>query len=212
MDSGSNVGGGPDGQAAPTTTEASSAATTTPNTADAGEAWRNPAEIKKALQDLRAVKAELAALKQAAPTPQPREPKAPADEFAEIRQELTALRRERALTEALAEKGAGLTKAQRQLVTRMFASVEQDANEFLDEILPAFGSAKADASPPPQAAPRTNSGALSAPDKAMVPDDLRMIPPDVWRSLSREEKLAKFDGMLAKAGVIGNRFAKPARK
>lgn len=189
------------------TTTATDGATQTPTTADAaqGDEWRNPAEIKNALKELRALKAEVASLKSTGSAPRKAEPMS---DVAELRAELT-------LRDALADMGLSPRAKQRQIISAQYRMDRpDDVAGWLEEMSDALNLRTSKPAPvgvvghPTITAPQaTNLGAPQR-EERVIPRDVRQIAPTDWAAMTPLERRDRFNDTM-KAEGRGNPFYKP---
>lgn len=170
------------------------------------EGWRNPAEIKAALRELRTLKAEVTALKSNGKTmPSKTEP---LSDVAELRAELT-------LRDALADMGLSPRAKQRKIISDQYRMDRpDDVGSWLEEMSDALNLRTSKPMAPsvghapnvsvPQA---TNLGAPQR-EERVIPRDVRQIAPTDWAAMTPLERRDRFDDTM-KAEGRGNPFYKP---
>lgn len=183
------------------------------------ELLRNPREVielRKEVRELTKMFKDQLASRPAVPESKAEKSPAPAVDAAV--ESVATLRREWALEKALTEFGAKPGPV-RDLIEKAVASDKpQDVREYVQRFSSLFTApaptaapaAPAAAAPAPAQAPvgRTDTGAPGVDFKASLPSDPRQIPPDVFKSLSREKQKEIVSGFISSQGVNRNPFAR----
>ena len=201
----------------------------TPNTAPAGapaagqptgEPWRNPDEIKANFVKVRSLETQVAELttKLAALSPPPPTTTAKASAGEAGAPDANAIAAS-ATAAAMFEMGmatSGFTPEQAQIVRTLFTAEKPAPDrmaEWMKGKLAAFGRTQAGAdgkaTPPAQTQVRTDLGAPGAKpaDPNALPSDPRLIPPQVWRGMTSEQRLEiqrKFRAGQGGSGLMRN--------
>lgn len=205
-------------------------------TTDADAEWRNPTEIKKALQKTRETAKSLETLQgqvaqllqlqqqqKAAPKPDDDEPKGRVratdamDEVKKLREELAF---ERTLNAKVRDAGITLSSQQAEMLQTLYGIKRpNDVAEWIDAHLPAFAAPKppsqpatsqaapaAPAAPPPKAK-STDSGPGGVDARQSIPTDLFSIDAEVFKGLSAQEKRQRWESFKRDRGMDFNPFA-----
>jgi len=155
---------------------------------------------------------ELKALVKGLVPPQPKQesaaPPPPADA---AMSEIAELKRSLAVKEVFADFGLKPGPQRELLEMALDKARPEDPRAFVQKYLSAIAPAAPTTAAPPQAPPRSNTGAPGAGDKANLPADPRLIRPDIWASLSKDERREINERFQRASGGNSNPYAS-ARK